>query len=410
MKNFRITHVFDDDKFIDSAIKLMESVYPGQSDYFVIKNHGTAFNFVKSPLAKAVKLESEQDELAFTQHILKSENKAIFFHALNSKKQKIANRLPSHLVKVWFIWGFDLYTSWKLFHRFLFEKETRQFITKNKFFFYFKQKLQFNKYTFLLFLFSEKKSFFFPKKVFQFIQRLYNTEFYQAAKRIDIVVPVIPAEYELVKSLKINAQFAPFTYGSLEEMLGDKINCSVKTANDILLGNSADPSNNHVDVLKQLSRIGVADKKVFVPLSYGGNPNYIKFVIEEGKRYLGENFMPITDFLNHKQYSELLSNCGFLIFNHLRQQGVGNIIMLGYRGSKIFLNEKSPVFSYYRSLGMHIYSTQKIDEKALFENLTEAQVVENQRIFIENYSNTVVMEKVRTLLKTVEIEIANKEK
>ena len=409
MNTFKITHIFDDDKFIDTAITLIESVYPGQSDYLVIKNDNDPFVHVKSTLVKSVKLFDENDSKALVAEILKTGSQAVFFHALNARKQKIVTLLPKHIVKVWFVWGFDLYTNWKLFQRFLFEKETYDFIKKGRFLFYFKQKLIFNRFLFALFLQSQKTSYFFPKKILAVMQRNYATQFYAAAKQIDIVVPVIPSEYELIKSLNINPKFAPFTYGSLEEMLQDKINVAVRGSMDILVGNSADPSNNHVDVFKKLSKFELLDRKVFVPLSYGGNPEYIAFVIAKGKQYLGNNFVPLTNFLTNKAYNDLLSNCGFLIFNHLRQQGVGNLIMLGYRGAKIFLHEKSPVFTFYKNLGMHIYSTQTMSQQMLAAGLTESQHVDNQKVFYSNYSNVAVKEKIKTLLKTVQDEITKKQ-
>ena len=96
---------------------------------------------------------------------------------------------------------------------------------------------------------------------------------------------------------------------------------------NILLGNSADPTNNHIDALQKISAYKDEKIEVIAPLSYG-KKEYSSYVIREGERILGDKFRAITDFLPFPRYLELLSSINMAVFNHDRQQAMGNTILL----------------------------------------------------------------------------------
>jgi dTDP-N-acetylfucosamine:lipid II N-acetylfucosaminyltransferase len=236
------------------------------------------------------------------------------------------------------------------------------------------------------------------------ISNHFNTSFYTAVNLMDIVVPIIPTEYKLAKKINPNLIFAPFTYGCLEDILGVNFDKNVSESKNILVGNSGDSSNNHLDIFIKLSKLNLKDKKVFVPLSYGGSKDYINYIIKKGKELLGSNFFPITSFMSRDEYNEILLSCDTLIFNHIRQQGVGNIITLGYLGAKIYLNKKSPVFEYYKSQEIIIFNTNDLTNKSLDYKLTESDLIQNRKQFLKLYSKKSVQIKVNqlfTILNTI---------
>lgn len=407
---FKVIHVFDDDKFIDSAIKLIESVHPNKSRYFVVQSARLPFIYVKSNKAESLIIQCNDDEQKFVDYIHECNIEVVFFHALNLTKQRLVNAIDKRVVKVWFIWGYDLYTNWQLFKKHIYEKETFHFLNANKNLKVFKNKLIFNNISFWLFSSFNYKKLLLPKKMNRILDNNYSTDFYNAIQKIDIVVPVVPTEYDLVKKIKINPVYAPFSYDCLENILRDKIIEDVLQSNNILIGNSADPSNNHIEAFKKIAKFDLNDRKVIVPLSYGGSKAYIDFVIEKGNYYFGENFVPLINFMTLQEYNQLISSCGFVIFNHIRQQAVGNIITLGYMGAKLFLNEKSPVFAYYKNLGMNIFTTNNILSAAINENLDVDKYNANKKIFIENYSERAVKEKIGKLFSIVNDELLKKNK
>lgn len=399
--NSKIIHVFDDDKFIDSAIKLFESVYPGISEYWIVKKQGEAFQYITS---KIVKTFDAHDKKSFEDFIGKINNiedsyPIVFFHALERTKQKIVLELSPKVIKVWFIWGYDLYGNWPLLRKEIFEKNTKSYINKTqkeK----VKDKLLFNNFAFWIFRNESFLKYVLPLKLKNILQQEYNTIFYRAAKEIDVVVPVIYSELRILKKMGLKATYAAFTYGSMEGLLGDKINENVLASNNILIGNSADPSNNHLEILYKLSKIDLNNRKIYIPLSYGGNEVYKEYLIRKGRELLGEKFIPLTDFMTLKEYNEILLSCGIVIFNHVRQQGVGNIISMGHLGAKIFLNPKSPVYETYKKYGIKIFDFSKLNEKSLISLDNEEYELNKKKLF-NLYSEEAVKNKIIELFKVV---------
>src|SRR5690606_3599639 len=155
-------------------------------------------------------------------------------------------------------------------------------------------------------------------------------------------------------------------YFSIEQYLAGQNDLRVDSdAKDILVGNSNSLENNHLDVFDTIKRTGLKEK-VFVPLSYGNNQKYKKTVLEEGRKYLGDNFQPLLDFMKREDYLRLLSGCSTAVFYHYRQQAMGNILALLYMGVRVYLAEKNPVYQYLKRIGIIVFDFDK--EFSLYSN------------------------------------------
>jgi dTDP-N-acetylfucosamine:lipid II N-acetylfucosaminyltransferase len=392
----RIIHIFDDDKFVDPTIKLFEEVIPTQSIYYIIKSKGASFKYVKSNNVSCVDFSKDNEKKDLLDFINSNDNHVVFLHALEINKQNLVLGILPNIKKVWFIWGYDLYPNWPLLNQKIYLAKTKSIIDLKG---VYKDKLIHNSFSFYLF----KKRHLLQKinkRIYNILSKSFESRFYRAASLIDYVVPVVPTEYAIIKDMNLRAKFAPFTYGCIEDLLGNKLHESVANKKNILVGNSADPSNNHLEVFYELSKMDLKNRKVFVPLSYSGNSNYKESVIELGYQLLGSNFYPLLDFMTLEEYNDILLSCGTMIFNHIRQQGVGNIITLGYLGATIFLNHKSPVYSYYNSLGLKIFNTNDIFLKSSYV-LNDEEIKINQKILFNLYSRNAVHDKINTLVKIV---------
>ena len=343
---------------------------------------------------------SDNDEM---NEIIDSFNKdlsgIVFFHALDQIKQEIAFQLHDSIKKVWFIWGYDLYEKWPLLKYGNHENETKLLIKNSK---TLKQKFIFNEITFEIFKYLLKSKISLPQKIKIIIDSNYNTVYLKAINKMDVVVPVIPLEYAIAKKINNNLIYAPFNYVNVEDLLGDNVDRNVIKSSNILIGNSANPTNNHLDVFKKLSEVNLENRKVYVPLSYSGSQNYISKVIEKGKELWGENFIPITQFMSLEEYNTILLSCNVLIFNHVRQQGVGNIIALGYLGAKIYLNTKNPVYQFYKQEGISIYSIDEINNLSINKQISTDEYLNNKKLFLKLYSKDKVIEKIEKLFEIVQ--------
>jgi dTDP-N-acetylfucosamine:lipid II N-acetylfucosaminyltransferase len=163
------------------------------------------------------------------------------------------------------------------------------------------------------------------------------------------------------KLYRSQAKFRPILYplpiplNSLPEIcFNEKIEFTV------LLGNSADPSNHHIEALRLMSRFNKEKLRIICPLSYYSDEFYINDVISVGSNLFGNKFHAITDFISKEEYIKLLSITDICIMNHDRQQALGNIIPLIYLGKKIYLRKDITTYSFLKNNNLAIFEIEDI--------------------------------------------------
>lgn len=149
----------------------------------------------------------------------------------------------------------------------------------------------------------------------------------------------------------------------------------------IIVGNSADPSNNHKESLDKLLPYKDYDIKIYCPLSYG-NQEYAADIIAYGKAIFGEKFYPLTKFMKIDEYMKLLQKIDIAIFNHKRQQAFGNILMLLGYGKKVFIRKESTLNETFLSIGIELFDSRYID----IEKIKPEVAAINKDIIINNFS------------------------
>ncbi len=130
--------------------------------------------------------------------------------------------------------------------------------------------------------------------------------------------------------------------------------------NDIVvvqIGNSADPSNNHKEIIDKLSALKASNFVAYAPLSYG-NKSYGDEISAYGLRRLGDRFTPLTTFMTFEEYNNYLRRVDIVIFNHMRQQAMGNTIALLSLGKTVWLRSDVTPWSYFSELGLNIYDSR----------------------------------------------------
>ena len=101
------------------------------------------------------------------------------------------------------------------------------------------------------------------------------------------------AEDDMMKKNSFfKAEKVEFTYFDMNPIATEATKTIFKErGQDIIIGNSAGSTNNHIDIMKQLSYVGIKDRRVIIPLSYAGNKRYIKKVINYGSSLWGEKMI-----------------------------------------------------------------------------------------------------------------------
>lgn len=160
-----------------------------------------------------------------------------------------------------------------------------------------------------------------------------------------------------------------FTYPSnLYKEYDTKLRTHLTT--NIQLGNSADPTNNHIDVLEQLLKYKDENIKIFTPLSYG-NQEYAKEVTAKGKELFGDKFIVLNDFMPFEKYLEFLSEIDIAIFAHKRQQAMGNTITLLGLGKKVYVDSESVQFNFFKKNTVEIFDVRNIELNILNKTIAK---------------------------------------
>lgn len=147
----------------------------------------------------------------------------------------------------------------------------------------------------------------------------------------------------------------------------------------ILIGNSSTETNQHFDVLKKLEKYKNENIEVFVPLSYG-DFKYGMQVMKSGYEIFGDKFKPIIDFMDEQNYYKFLSTINIGIFNHNRQQGMGNIITLLGMGKTVYMNPEVTTYE------MFIDKNIKVNNFNLFElKILTPETIEDNISLIKKY-------------------------
>ena len=123
---------------------------------------------------------------------------------------------------------------------------------------------------------------------------------------------------------------------------------------DVLVGNSATATNNHLEVFELLARTPAAnDRRIIVPLSYG-DTCYRDAVLERGRTLFGERFVPLVDYVAPDVYRALLQSAGHVFLGHVRQQAVGNVCIMLLKGARLYVNTQNPVYTWLEDLGVDV--------------------------------------------------------
>lgn len=129
---------------------------------------------------------------------------------------------------------------------------------------------------------------------------------------------------------------------------------------NIVIGNSADPSNDHLAILDYMEKFKQENIQLYFILSYGGNREYIESVKVKANSIFGDKAIFLEELMSEPDFYSFLDDMDIGIFNHKRQQGLGALIHLVYAGKKMFVNSNSSTFAYYNRIGIKMYPTDQI--------------------------------------------------
>lgn len=220
----------------------------------------------------------------------------------------------------------------------------------------------------------------------------------RAAASVDYFSAPIRSDADTLRARYPNFQgeYRQLNYGTTAELITSD---SLVVGDDVLVGNSASYTNNHLDVFEQLRKSNPDGRKIVVPLSYGEPAEYRSAVLKSGQQLFGSDFEPLLEFLPLAEYNAIVSSCSKVLMGHRRQQGLGNILTALLSGCTVFLDDRNPVYTELVGRGMNLKKLSQLESSTLESIRVEPQQAQENREIVEAvWGEQTVLENVSRLL------------
>lgn len=358
--NLHLTH---DNKFFDLFVRNVKKFCSSKNTYVVVQENSPKLHQIHNDEVE-VWNSKKLNNFLIKNGFLHFDS--IYIHFLTPTLSRLVNRLPNEIPIVLVFWGAEIFEL-SMFQKHNIMEDTSKIITpiinnKNKF------KIAFRPKNFVL----ECQSYL--NKKFDIIQKK------KALKRINYFAHYIREDYDLVvDTLKLNFEFIDFHYGGVYEVIQKAaIYQNVVKERKILVGNSGDYHNNHIDLFNILKKQKIDDFEIICPLSYSGINEYVQIVEKTGESTFGSKFNPITDFIPLEKYNKLMASCSIMIMGHIRSQAAANIQSALCFGVRVYMPRQSTLFRYLKRIGLIIHALDEMHEKPMnIDPLTEEEALWN---------------------------------
>lgn len=376
-----IVHICNDSRFINFIISEFNKINHRKNLFIVISNESTLKNILKINHVLILKPDNPLI-LSYCNNSI-----AVIMHSVQGYNTSWIYKIKKEIKVIWSSWGVGLYHSKQFRNKAfdIYEPYTKELVIKIR-----KPLLVKNQ---IIKTFPRFYSFY------HFITKGYYNHQYsrlKAIKRFDFVATVIPNEFELIKKtlpVKTNIGHIEFYYGNIKTLTGNFYLKDISLGPNIILGNSAAYSNNHIDALLVLKDLNIK-RKIICPLSYG-DIGCEKIVVEKGKELIGRRFNACVEFLEFNKYLESIKSCSVMIMNHRRQQAMGNIIVGLYLGMRVYLNNKNPIYHYFKKTGVIVFDLHNefINSSACLSHLSDIERNHNREILESIWGEEIVNSK-----------------
>lgn len=306
-------------------------------------------------------LVKAMDHMTIKSIITKGEYDNIFFHPLLPTWYDLVKAVPADKKIIWCMFGWEFYEN-PCFERLierhmnLYKPLTERWINQN-----YKE--------------AHVSVWRYIKRRLKYYVMQWTA--YNVMKRIDYVAPVFTIEMNLLKHIRgFRAKYFPFRY-AISSFSDNHAASASETGKYIIVGNSAYPVCNHLDILSLMIERNIVDSELYLPLAYGEN-TYSKMLQET------LNGMPFQYKIQDKmipfdEYQKIMSQCNAAIFPVVRQHSAGAIYMNLYFGKKVFLYEDGLPYKYLTSEGYRVFSIEKELTLSSIKTVLPDEVVQSNR-------------------------------
>ena len=350
-------HIMYDEKVISRAIQYFEEALPGQNKYIIFSKKRKEDRIVKTELPTV--LFTTYGSKGFWEFVGDTQAyNNIILHYLGFQSVKFAEEVSNTDNFVWIVWGGDLYN------------------------------MILEPYGYRLYA--------DPKVCGNWLHRFFSRDNmlwrkYLAKKRVKLMkripnMAILNCDYKLLREYfpEIKPLVRKFFYYPVNDMVNYSLLNRRIISNNIFVGNSSQPTNNHHSVFEAISKYDIGERKVITPLSYGskqGKDDALKW----GKILLKDNFYPITDYLPLEKYNELMLSANIFIYGQYRQEAFGNIVVALYIGGIVVLDPRNPLMYDLKDNGFIVFSIEDLG-KLISYKMPEESIQKNRSLINTYYS------------------------
>ena len=366
-----ILHLLTDEKFTDYAIKQFSA--PEMMSEFVLVPTNNMMGHVR--LIDKCRIVN-QNSPEFNELLTNLGNYAgIIFHGLMFPKWQttILKNIPNHVKVALYFWGGEIYSRQDI------ENSFYAPITKC-----------------LVRLHNKHKST---------IKNNQDEIPYELFNKVDYFLTSIKTEYEFAKQYTtVPFQFIWYTCYSLEETIGPLLSekCS---GNNIWIGNSAAPLNNHFDLLWLLWKRRFVHRKnnakFIIPLSYGA-PWVKNWVLKFGNMLFRHRMQPLVDFMPRNEYNKMMLSCSTMVIGYWEPAANGNIITALWLGMRVYLSEKNIALEGYTQMGLKVFSIESDLKNYQFTPLSDKECQDNRDVLTKWFGKHHVMKSAKEVINALQ--------
>jgi hypothetical protein len=264
----KILHLMPDDKFIDWAITLFETCAPNMNEYFIYnRNSKQNTIYVKSlDRIRFAPVGSAEYEIIIN-NCRSQKYAAVVIHSLPDKFYKLVSDINGCVQIAVMTWGHEIY--------YYINGQEYLPLTKNIL-----------RSRDLLGRFGLLKAT--KRKCGQFLKTNFIRPLDPNLKKlltVNYICPVIDVDYNRFSS-KFNRFQMPemldFSYADIEMLTSGFM--GYIDGDNVLLGNSATPTGNHLDMFHIIKKLGITNQ-ILTPLNYGDSA-YADIIRTNGKKYI----------------------------------------------------------------------------------------------------------------------------
>lgn len=376
----KFLHLSSDEKFIPFVKAVFDEVLPGASQFRVMRNKRSSTTFVKPDqnvrfIGRGYLLSGAMKrDIAWAD--------CIVVHYMSPWFARAVADAPIGKLVVWHGWGADYYHLLEGFDKNLYLPLTESWIDAH-------EKLPTRNVIGRL----------IQAGVDRVADMLLRHPYERMLARVDLV-SMMAEEYELLRRSQpqVRAKHHLLYCFSAEESfvpIPGKMD-----GPDILLGNSASPTNNHLDALELFRSLDLTGRKLIVPLSYG-DKRYASDVCDRGRALFGDRFVPLLDYMSSEAYHARIASCGTVFMNHRRQQAAGNVSVALLKGAKVFMRPENFLYPMFTGLGARISACpeamDKISSATFFDKPSPAEQGLNRNAVMHYWARDKVLAQVKLL-------------